>query len=141
MPSCIAVSPEGTVRYWPSIAHEGTSVEDSADLQGQECDSLTDIAPLGCILATTTSTIVLVQPQITGGRHSVACRMLKTPQGWLGGIGRRMSSLIFGGLPTSQVMETVGIFLDLIVIVIDVLAVRLLLTYIVYSNVQILPCL
>lgn len=108
MPSCIAVSPEGTLRYWPSIAHEGTSVEDNADLQGQECDSLTDIAPVGCILATTTSTIVLVQPQITGGRHSIACRTLKAPQGWLGGIGRRMSSLIFGGLPTSQVMETVS---------------------------------
>ncbi|XP_069672597.1 nuclear pore complex protein Nup133 isoform X3 [Periplaneta americana] len=106
VPSCIAVSPEGTVRYWPSIAHEGTSVEDNADLQGQECDSLTNIAPIGCILATTTSTIVLVQPQITGGRHSISCRTLKTPQGWLGGIGRRMSSLIFGGLPTSQVMET-----------------------------------
>ncbi|XP_021913246.1 nuclear pore complex protein Nup133 [Zootermopsis nevadensis] len=106
VPSCIAVSPEGTVRYWPSIAHEGTSVEDNADLQGQECDSLTDIAPVGCILATTTSTIVLVQPQITGGRHSIVCRTLKTPQGWLGGIGRRMSSLIFGGLPSSQIMET-----------------------------------
>jgi len=125
VPSCIAVSPEGTVRYWPSISHEGMSVEDNADLQGQECDSLTDIAPLGCILATTTSTIVLVQPQITGGRHSVACRMLKTPQGWLGGIGRRVSSLIFGGLPTSQVMETVGIFLDLIFVVINVFAVKL----------------
>lgn len=106
VPSCIAVSPEGTLRYWPSIAHEGTSVEDNADLQGQECDSLTDISPVGCILATTTSTILLVQPQITGGRYSVACRTLKAPQGWLGVIGRRMSSLIFGGLPTSQVMET-----------------------------------
>ena len=108
MPSCIAVSPEGTVRYWPSIAHEGTSVEDNADLQGQECDSLTNIAPIGCVLATTTSTILLVQPHITGGRHSIVCHTLKTPQGWLGGIGRRVSSLIFGGLPTAQVMETVS---------------------------------
>jgi len=108
VPSCIAVSPEGTVRYWPSIAHEGTSVEDNADLQGQECDSLTNIAPIGCVLATTTSTILLVQPHITGGRHSIVCHTLKTPQGWLGGIGRRGSSLIFGGLPTAQVMETVS---------------------------------
>ncbi|KAJ9592509.1 hypothetical protein L9F63_015826, partial [Diploptera punctata] len=106
VPSCIAVSPEGTVRYWPSIAHEGTSVEDNADLQGQECDSLTNIAPIGCILATTTSTILLLQPQIIAGRHSIACHTLKTPQGWLGGIGRRVSSLIFGGLPTAQVTET-----------------------------------
>nr|CAD7433875.1 unnamed protein product [Timema monikensis] len=105
-PSCIAVSPEGTVRYWPSITHAGTSVEESADLHGQECDSLTDIAPHGCVLATTTSTLVLVNPQVSAGRHSVTCRTLKAPQGWLGGLGRRMSSLIFGALPTSQVTET-----------------------------------
>lgn len=32
-PSCIAVSPEGAVRYWPSIAHEGSWIEESTDLQ------------------------------------------------------------------------------------------------------------
>jgi nuclear pore complex protein Nup133 len=32
-PSCIAVSPEGAVRYWPSIAHEGSWIEECADLQ------------------------------------------------------------------------------------------------------------
>lgn len=31
-PSCIAVSPEA-VRYWPSIAHEGSWIEESTDLQ------------------------------------------------------------------------------------------------------------
>ncbi|XP_046402089.1 nuclear pore complex protein Nup133 [Ischnura elegans] len=104
-PSCVAVTPEGTVRYWPSIAHEGTSVEDNADLQGQECDSLTYLGPHGCLLATTTSTIVLVVPQMIDGRHSIFCRALKTPQGWLGGISRRFSSLIFGSMTASQVME------------------------------------
>ncbi|XP_071453721.1 nuclear pore complex protein Nup133-like [Hetaerina americana] len=104
-PSCVAVTPEGTVRYWPSIAHEGTSVEDNADLQGQECDSLTYLGPHGCLLATTTSTIVLVVPQVIDGRHSVFCRALKTPQGWLGGISRRFSSLIFGSISAAQVME------------------------------------
>ena len=64
VPACIAVSPEGTVRFWPSVAYEGTSVEDTTDLQGQECDSLTSIASLGCILATTTSTIVRLQPMV-----------------------------------------------------------------------------
>lgn len=33
VPSCIAVSPEGTVRYWDSIAHENFFVEINADLQ------------------------------------------------------------------------------------------------------------
>lgn len=52
------------MRFWPSVAYEGTSVEDTTDLQGQECDSLTSIASLGCILATTTSTIVRLQPEV-----------------------------------------------------------------------------
>ena len=33
VPSCIAVSPEGTVRYWDSVAHENFFVEINADLQ------------------------------------------------------------------------------------------------------------
>ncbi|KAL0269100.1 UNVERIFIED_CONTAM: hypothetical protein PYX00_006935 [Menopon gallinae] len=106
VPSCIAVSPEGLIRYWPSITHEGSSIEMNADLQGQECDSLTDISPLGCILATTTATVVLVQPQMTGGRHSIACRPLKLPHGWLGGISKLIPSLIFGSLQSSHIMET-----------------------------------
>ncbi len=59
-PSCIAVSPEGIVRYWPSLAHESSWVEVSAELQGQECCSLTDVHPVGSVLATTTSTVGLV---------------------------------------------------------------------------------
>ena len=31
----LAVSPEGVVRYWPSIAQEGTSTEISTELGGQ----------------------------------------------------------------------------------------------------------
>lgn len=109
VPSCIAVSPEGIVRYWPNIGHEGSSFEMNAELQGQECDSLTDISPIGCILATTTATIVLVQPQISSGRHSITCRPLKLPQGWLGGISKLIPSIIFGSLQSSHIMETVSI--------------------------------
>ena len=50
----------GTIRYWPSIAHESSYSEVSADLQGQECATLTDIQPVGSVLSTTTSTIGLV---------------------------------------------------------------------------------
>lgn len=95
------------IRYWPSILHPGASVEQSADLQGQECYSLNNIAPSGCILSTTTSSIVLVEPLIQGGRHTLSCRPLRPPHGWLGGIGRRVSSLIFGSLPTAQLTEMV----------------------------------
>lgn len=60
-PHCVAVSPEGVIRYWPSIAQEGSSSEVSADLAGQECFNLTDIDPVGALLSTTTASLVLIQ--------------------------------------------------------------------------------
>ncbi|KAG5890186.1 hypothetical protein JTB14_010650 [Gonioctena quinquepunctata] len=105
-PSCIAVSPEGVLRYWPAVAHEGVTVEQTVDLQGQECDSLTNVEGLGCILATTTCSVVLVQPQVNSGRHNLHCKPLRTPSGWLGGISKRMSSLIFGPNTNEQSTET-----------------------------------
>ena len=101
--SCIAVSPEGFVRYWSSIAHEGSFVEISADLKGEECASLTYVQVVGCILATTTSTLCLLTPSV--GQNLISCRTLKPPQGMLAGFGRRMSSFIFGtgGLPIEAV--------------------------------------
>ncbi|CAL7941715.1 unnamed protein product [Xylocopa violacea] len=106
VPSCMAVSPEGIVRYWASVAHEGSSVETSAELAGQEVDCLTYIPGHGCILATTTCTVALLQPQFVSGKNNVICQVLRTSQGWLGGIGRRMTSLIFGAIPQSPVTET-----------------------------------
>lgn len=90
------------------MAHEGVSVEITAELQGQECDSVCCVGRLGCVLATTTCTVVLIQPRLsTGGRHSLTCHALRTPQGWLGAIGKRMSSLIFGPMATEHGTETV----------------------------------
>ncbi|KAG7207192.1 hypothetical protein KM043_008877 [Ampulex compressa] len=106
VPSCMAVSPEGVVRFWASVAHEGSSIETSAELAGQEVDCLTYIPGHGCILATTTCTVALLQPQFVSGKHSISCQVLRTSQGWLGGIGRRMTSLIFGAMPQSPVTET-----------------------------------
>lgn len=106
--SCIAVSPEGVVRYWPAIVHEGVSVEQHVNLQGQECDSLTDVEGLGCILATTTCTVLLLQPQLSGGRHTLKSKTLKIPTGWLGGISKRMSSLIFGPIASESSAESVS---------------------------------
>jgi len=114
-PSCIAVSPEGCVRFWPSIAHEGSSQDTNiAELQGQECCLLTDVQPVGSVLATTTASVVLIQRPDSlsgsgeggvgvvgmGGHHlgstGLTCRLLKPPQGILGGIGRRVSTLLWG---------------------------------------------
>nr|XP_033334871.1 nuclear pore complex protein Nup133 [Megalopta genalis]XP_033334872.1 nuclear pore complex protein Nup133 [Megalopta genalis]XP_033334873.1 nuclear pore complex protein Nup133 [Megalopta genalis] len=106
LPSCMAVSPEGIVRFWTSIAHEGSSIETSAELTGQEVNCLTYVPGHGCILVTTTCTVALLQPQFTNGKNSISCQVLRSSQGWLGGIGRRMSSLIFGAIPQSPVIES-----------------------------------
>lgn len=102
VPGIVAVSPEGTIRYWPSIAHDGHFIETVAgDLQGQECFSLTDIEPLGYILGTTTSSLSHIY--ITSS--SIVCRTLKIPQGVLAGFGQRVTSFIFGALPSSNSNE------------------------------------
>ncbi|XP_023336022.1 nuclear pore complex protein Nup133 [Eurytemora carolleeae] len=93
-PCCLAVSPEGVVRYWPSIVHEGSSTETSTELGGQECFSLTSILPAGCILATTTSTLVLIHHAGQG----VSCKHLQTSSNLLGGFSRRVSSLLWGSM-------------------------------------------
>ena len=42
--ACVAVSPEGVVRYWPNIAYEASSSEISAELKGEECDCVVNLA-------------------------------------------------------------------------------------------------
>ncbi|XP_064623081.1 nuclear pore complex protein Nup133-like [Lineus longissimus] len=92
--ACVAVSPEGIIRYWPSISHEGSFVEISADLKGEECASLINLQPCGCIAATTTSTLIHLSPATS--QSSITCRVLTPGQSTLAGFGRRMSSFIFG---------------------------------------------
>lgn len=41
--SCVAVSPEGVVRYWSNIAYEASSMEISAELKGEECDTVVNL--------------------------------------------------------------------------------------------------
>ncbi|CAG2211757.1 NUP133 [Mytilus edulis] len=95
--SCIAVSPEGIVRYWPNIANEGSSVEISAELRGEECQCVVCLPPFGCLLATTTSSLVLLN--IATNKNTLTCHLLKSAQGMFSGIGRKMSSFIFGASP------------------------------------------
>ncbi|KAJ8724193.1 hypothetical protein PYW07_008173 [Mythimna separata] len=109
MPSCIGVSPEGTVRYWPSVGQEGVYIDVSCELAGQECEKLGDYTPEGLVLATTTCTVVLLNPTVVDGRATVTCRTLRPPSGWLGGIGRRVSLLFFGSMPAHADTKLVGV--------------------------------
>lgn len=98
--ACVAVSPEGVVRYWPNIAYEGSTAEISAELKGEECACVVSFQPYGCLLATTTSSLLLLKS--LNGQNSIVCIALKTSQGMFSGIGRRMSSFIFGASPAQM---------------------------------------
>ncbi|XP_068619405.1 nuclear pore complex protein Nup133 [Battus philenor] len=109
LPSCIGVSPEGVVRYWPCVGQEGVYVDVSAELAGQECEQLGEPTKSGLVLATTTCTVVLLTPTVSDGRPTVTCRTLRPPSGWLGGIGRRVSLLFFGSMPAHVDTKLVGV--------------------------------
>lgn len=102
--ACIAVSPEGNIRYWPSINHAEMSFDENTDLQGQECDCLHYIPPLGFVLVTTTASLVLIAPHFTCGRTQLQFRKFKQSSGWLGGFGQKFSILF--GAPQTQAQET-----------------------------------
>ena len=72
--------------------------------QGQECERLICLGDSSCLLATTTSTLVLVS--WPGG--ALSCRRLAPPAGLLGGIGRRVSSLIWGSMQAAGAEEVRG---------------------------------
>jgi len=59
--------------------------------------------PLGFLVATTTASVLLLKKLLTEDRSTIQCRSFKAPQGLLGSIGRRMSSLIFGSIPAQSV--------------------------------------
>ncbi|XP_050314136.1 nuclear pore complex protein Nup133 [Anthonomus grandis grandis] len=98
--SCIAVSPEGVVRYWPDVRHDHTSIDKHVSLDGQECDSLVEVENVGCVFVTTTCTLVLVQYRQGKYEPELVYRILKTPGSWFGGLSKRVSSIFFGPLAT-----------------------------------------
>ncbi|CAG5118713.1 unnamed protein product, partial [Candidula unifasciata] len=95
--ACVAVSPEGIVRYWPNIAFESSTAEISAELRGEECAKVINFQPHGCLLATTTSSLLLLEP--VAGQVSIHCKPLRASQGLFSGLSKRMSSFIFGASP------------------------------------------
>jgi len=101
---CIASSPEGVIRYWPSVAHESAFVEVSTELSGEESSILIDLphAPGICVLGTTCASVVLI---MTGGPAQLSYRSCRVPHGMLSGVGRRMSTFLWGS-GTSLLSET-----------------------------------
>ncbi|XP_053688434.1 nuclear pore complex protein Nup133 isoform X2 [Sabethes cyaneus] len=96
MASCLAVSPAGDVRYWPSIAHDGSSIDECNILEGQEFEELVSLVSGNYLLVTTTCSLVQLQIQLQGGRQTIVSRQIKPPSGFFGGIGKKFASIIIG---------------------------------------------
>ncbi|XP_031561013.1 nuclear pore complex protein Nup133-like [Actinia tenebrosa] len=97
------VSPEGVVRYWPSLAHDSNSIEVNTELSGHPCHSLTPFQPCGCVLMTTTNELMLLMPS----QKSIMIHPLKVSGGVFSILGRRVSSLIFGSQQAAEQTTTV----------------------------------
>uniref|UniRef100_A0A182JBK9 Nucleoporin Nup133/Nup155-like N-terminal domain-containing protein n=1 Tax=Anopheles atroparvus TaxID=41427 RepID=A0A182JBK9_ANOAO len=96
MASCLAVSPAGDVRYWQSILHDGSSIDESNILEGQEFEQLIALGGCEFILATTTCSLVRLNVDLQHGRYIIQPRLIKPPSGFLGSIGKRFASIIIG---------------------------------------------
>lgn len=96
MASCLSISPTGDVRYWPSIAHDAISIDETGILEGQEFDELVTIPSVGYVLVTTTCNLVLLQLQLNNGRYTITHKDVRTPTGFLGGIGKKFASILIG---------------------------------------------
>ncbi|CAH1393210.1 unnamed protein product [Nezara viridula] len=103
-PSCIAVSPEGIVRYWVVLGHHTTWIDVDAHLGGEEVCAVHYVPPLGCLAVTTSGSMILITPKFGNDSPSVEVKRITPAYGWLNSIGKTVSSLLFGSQP--QRLET-----------------------------------
>ncbi|KAF6212156.1 hypothetical protein GE061_012677 [Apolygus lucorum] len=94
--SCIAVSPEGVVRFWDVLSPHTSWVEVNANLGGEEVCSVHHVHPHGCIAVTTSASLILIKPATLRHSPTVNVKHISGQQGWLSGISRRMNTIIFG---------------------------------------------
>ncbi|KAI5089830.1 nuclear pore complex protein Nup133, partial [Silurus meridionalis] len=86
----LAVSPEGSARFWPSLAHEGTYTETHTDLGGHLCNYVTAVRGGSFIVSSYRGQLLRVGMEASGKLYQ---RAVQQGQGMLSGIGRRVSSL------------------------------------------------
>ncbi|CAN9510775.1 unnamed protein product [Ophioblennius macclurei] len=102
--SVLALSVEGTARFWPSLAQEGKYTETEVDL-GDLCNFVIAVRGGSFVLSSEKNHLWRACADSSG---KLQCRVLQRGQGVLSGIGRRVSSL-FGMLstPTSDTLHSV----------------------------------
>ncbi|KAG7485947.1 nuclear pore complex protein Nup133 [Solea senegalensis] len=102
--SVVAVTTEGTARYWPSLAHEGKYTETDVDL-GDLCNFVVAVRGGSFVLSSVRNRLLRASADSSG---KLQWRALLQGQGVLSGIGRRVSSL-FGILspPANDTLHAV----------------------------------
>ncbi|XP_037676723.1 nuclear pore complex protein Nup133 isoform X3 [Choloepus didactylus] len=93
---------EGSIRYWPSLAHEDTYTETFIDLGGDKTyNFLTAVQAGSFILSSSGSQLIRLIPESSGKIHQ---HVLPQGQGMLSGIGRKVSTLLGILSPSSDLM-------------------------------------
>ncbi|KAM7419851.1 hypothetical protein PAMA_016790 [Pampus argenteus] len=102
--SVLAVSTEGTARFWPSLAQEGNYTETDVDM-GDLCNFVVAVRGGSFVLSSVKSRLLRAGVDSSA---KLQYRALQQGQGMLSGIGRRVSSL-FGILspPANDALHSV----------------------------------
>ncbi|NXQ12626.1 NU133 protein, partial [Peucedramus taeniatus] len=82
---------EGSLRYWPNLAHEGSYTDTFTDFGGSLCSFLTAVKGGSFILSSSRGQLVRLIPDSSGKIHQHA---LPHGQGMFSGIGRKVSSFL-----------------------------------------------
>lgn len=104
----MAATSEGSVRYWPSLAHEEFYTEAYVDFGDSVCLFLTAVKADSFILSSAKNHHVRLMSDASG---KIGQRFLQQGQGMLSGIGRRVSTL-FGILSPSVESSLLGVLWD-----------------------------
>lgn len=99
---CIAVSPEGLIRFWKDVYDEVEYFEHNTELMGKECEFLYQVDNSRFILLTTTADLVMVTINMDSVRPQISSKILTESTGWLGNISMNLSSLVFGSAHQSD---------------------------------------
>lgn len=108
VPAALAISPEGTVRFWSNVTNERPSESIVSEVQGQEFCTLASLSPTEYLLGTTTGSIYQLNLDINAAdlKNVVTCSSLAAPSGLISGISRRMTNLFFGPMSAEISPET-----------------------------------
>lgn len=108
VPAAVAISPEGTIRFWSNVTNERPNESVVSEVQGQEFCTLASLSPLEYLLGTTTGLIYQVNLDVNAAdlKNVIVCSALTAPAGLLSGISRRMTNLFFGPMSAEISPET-----------------------------------